>query len=388
MSSDDGSSRPGQWPDSEEGGLFGDREGEADAEQDPAPDAGPRRRGPFRRHPVLVSVVTLLVVVVVGAGGFALYLNSQLDDVGRVGLGSLPEAGRPPALQTEAVTILLGGVDEGDGRSLEEIAAGGWEPGVVRSDTIMVVHLTADREQAYLVSIPRDSYVEIYDENGDPQGMDKINAALSLHGPAAYVSTVEHLTDLRMDHLAVVDWAGFKDITDALGGVEIDLNEGFTDPSGTTWQAGTQVLDGEGALKYVRTRYGLPGGDLDRVARQQNFLRALRSQVLDAGTLTNPFTATRTVKAVVRNLTVDDEFDTGQMRGLALDLAQLGGGELSFLTAPFGSFGTTGAGASIVRLDAAQSDALWTAVAEDDIDGYLRRYAGEAGRLPAPSEVN
>lgn len=89
---------------------------------------------------------------------------------------------------------------------------------------------------------------------------------------------------------------GSKDITDALDGVEIFVPANYTDPSGTTWEEGNQVLDGEGALQYVRTRYGLPNGDLDRVARQQNFLRALRSQVLDAGTLTNPFTATRTVR--------------------------------------------------------------------------------------------
>ncbi len=347
-----------------------------------------RGRGLFRRHPVLMSLVALIALIGISVAAFAFYLNSQLGDVGRVSIGSLPEAGRPPKPDGQAVNILLGGVDEADGRSIEEIAAGGWDAGVIRSDTIMVMHLTANRQQASLVSIPRDSYVTIYDENGEPQGKNKINAALSLYGPAAYVSTIEHLTNLRMDHLALVDWAGFKDITDALGGVEIYLAESFTDPTGTTWEAGNQVLNGEAALRYVRTRYTLPNGDFGRIARQQNFIRAVRTQILDAGTIANPFTLTNTVQAVVRHLTVDDDFESDEIRSLAYDMSKLRGGDIQFLTAPFGSFDTTSAGASIVRLDEAQADDLWRAVGDDEIDAYITKYAGEAGVLGAPQSIN
>lgn len=336
----------------------------------------------------MVSVIALIAFITIGVGVFALYLNSQLAGVGRVSIGSLPEGGRPPQPDGQAVNVLVGGVDEGDGRTVEEVAEGGWDAGVIRSDTIMVVHLSSDRNQAYVISIPRDSYVMIYNEDGEPQGKNKINAALSLYGPAAYVSTIEHLTNLRMDHLALVDWAGFKDITDAVGGVEIHLATGFTDPTGATWEAGTQVLDGEAALEYVRTRYTLPNGDFDRIARQQNFIRAVRSQILDAGTIANPFTLTKTVKAVVGNLTVDDDFESGEIRSLAYDMSKLRGGDIQFLTAPFGSFDTTSAGASIVRLDEAQADDLWRAVAEDDVDGYIARYAGEAGTLAAPQSID
>lgn len=364
----------------DDSGLFADPDNE-DA-------ALTRRSGLLKRHPVLLSLFALIALAAVAVGGFAFYLNSQLGDVGRVSIGTLPDGGRPPRASTQAVNILLGGVDEGDGRTIQQIADGGWDAGVVRSDTIMVMHVTADREQAYLVSIPRDSYVTIYDENGEPQGKNKINAALSLYGPAAYVSTIEHLTDLRMDHLAIVDWAGFKDITDALGGVEIYLAQGFTDATGTTWEAGNQVLDGEGALKYVRTRYDLPNGDFGRISRQQNFIRALRSQALDAGTIVNPITLTNTVKAVVGNLTVDDEFDNGEIRSLAYDMSRLRGSDVKFLTAPFGSFDTTSAGASIVRLDEKQADDLWEAIREDDIDAYIATYGGEAGILPAPQSIN
>ena len=344
----------------------------------PAP-AG--RRGFLRRHPVLVSAVVLLGLVVGVGVGVSQYVTSTLDGIERFQLSDLPDDRRPMAIDgagdVNAVNLLLAGVDKGDGRSIEEIQAGGWDAGVLRTDTIMVLHLTADRERAYVISVPRDSYVRLYDADGRPQGMDKINAAFSLFGPTAYLATVEHLTGLRMDHLAVVDWAGFEDITDALGGVEVSV-------AGSD----TQELDGEEALAYVRTRYGLPGGDFDRIDRQQSFLRAMLGTVLSRGTLTNPFTLTSTLQAVTGHLAVDDTFDTAEMRGLGLSLRGLGAGDVTYLTAPFGSFGTTAAGASIVRLDDGQSDRLWQATAADQMARYVAEYGVESEVLPQPAQVN
>lgn len=169
-----------------------------------------RRRGFVRRHPVLLAAFLLLTAVVAGGFAFAIYINTLVGDIDRFDTETLPDARRPAKIDSDAVNILLAGVDKGDGRSIAEIQDGGWDAGVLRSDTIMVLHLTADRERAYLISIPRDSYVRLYDAIGRPQQMDKINAAFSLFGPAAYLSTVENLTDLRMDHLAVVDWTASR----------------------------------------------------------------------------------------------------------------------------------------------------------------------------------
>ncbi len=349
----------------------------------------PRRRGFLRRHPVLVAFTVLLALVVASGAGLALYLNGKLGDIDRFSLGKLPDGRRPPAVEGDALNILLAGVDNRDDRSIEEVQAGGWDAGVMRSDTIMLLHVTADRDQAYLVSIPRDSYVRMYDETGLPQEMNKINAAFSLFGPTAYVSTVENLTGMRMDHLAIVDWNGFEDITNALGGVEVQIAETFYDTKQRrTWTAGTHLLQGEEALRYVRTRYSLPGGDFGRIDRQQNVIRSMMRKMLSRGTLTNPFTLTKTLQAVVSNLTVDDEFDTGEIRNLALSLRGLRASDVTFLTAPFGSFGTTSAGASIVRLDQQQADELWDAAAQDDIGAYLAKYGENAGQLPAPGNVN
>lgn len=112
------------------------------------------------------------------------------------------------------------------------------------------------------------------------------------------------------------------------------------------------------------------------------------SEMLSRGTLANPIMLTSTLKAVVRNLTVDDEFDTGEVRSLALSLRGLRTSDVTFLTAPFGSFDTTDAGASIVRLDERQADALWQATADDKLESYLDKYGTESEELPQPGDVN
>ena len=378
-----GADGPGDALNEHDDFLFHDPEDSDDDRVQPA-----RRKGFVRRHPVIVALASLLTLAVLLVASFAYYINTEIDSIDRVAIDPLPEGRRPPVVSHgDATNILLAGVDKGDGRSIAEIASAGWDPGVVRSDTIMVLHLTANREHAYVISIPRDSYVPLYDESGERQQMVKINAAFSLFGPTAYMSTVENLTDLRMQHLAVVDWAGFEDITDALGGVEVYVPETLDEDRPGTFQQGTHVLDGADALAFVRTRYDLPGGDFGRIYRQQNFIRALLTEVLSKGTLTNPFTFTPTVKAVVNNLTVDDAFDTGEIRNMALSMRGIEADDVTFLTAPFGSFGTTSAGSSIVHLDADQSDELWRSVRDDDIDAYLEKYGAEAGTLPGPDEV-
>ncbi len=365
--------------DEESGGFFDG----GDGDDEPA-----RHRGLLRRHPVAFAFLTLVLVLVLAVGGFLLYLNAQLDQVDQVEVGQVPDKRRPAAVDGDGMNILLAGVDKGDGRSVAEIAAGGWDPGVVRSDTIMVVHLTADRQHAYVVSVPRDSYIRLYDETGRPQRMDKANAAFSLFGPTAYAATIENLTGLRMQHLAVVNWAGFEQITNALGGVRVFVPKTIADEKTGAFQAGEQVLNGEQALRYVRTRYSLPGGDFGRIDRQQNFIRSLVGSLLDNRTLTNPFTLAPTLKAVAGSLTVDDSLDTGEMRSLALSLRGIRSEDVTFVTAPFGRFDTTSSGANIVRLDQPQAAKLWRAVGNDDMESYLSEFGDDAGRLPPPKQVN
>lgn len=330
-------------------------------------------------------VVALLTVLMVGAcGSLAVYYNLQLGDVDRIS-GLADDAARPDAVEGKAagaMNILLMGTDNGSGSSIkEELADGEWETGSHRSDTMMILHITADREGAYLVSMPRDSYVKI-----PGHGRDKLNSAFSYGGPLLAQRTVEELTGVRIDHLAMIDWASFKDLTTALGGVPITIPETFTDThNDRTWEAGRYNLEGAKALQYVRTRYGLEEGDFDRIKRQQNFLRALLKKTLSQGTVANPLKLKNVLEVLTDNLTVDEDFGVGEMRDLALSLRGLRGDDVEYLTTPLAGYDEVD-GQSIVRLKKKESAELFEAVRHDDIESYLKEYGGE--RLPDAQSVS
>ena len=341
-------------------------------------DAGKRRAGgtPFRRRhrKLLIGLLTVALLVVGTGTGYAYWLNSQLDNVERVDTEKIKD--RPDPDKGKALNILLLGSDKGEPQEgqpkdtsvAQDATAAQWPSGKYRSDTLMIAHITSDRRNVYLVSIPRDTYTTINDETGTPQSEQKINAAFSQFGPNGAIATVEELTDLRMRHLAIIDWDGFKDLSKAVGGVPVTIPRAFYDPKQKVqWEAGEQTLEGKKALAYVRTRYGLLRGDFDRIARQQNFLRALMKKMLAKGTMTNPVRLTRTLTAVTQNLTVDQSWDPRDMRALALSLRGTQADDVTFLTAPVaGTEELPGVG-SVVRLDEAKSAELFTALRTDRI---------------------
>lgn len=347
------------------------------------PERGKRRAGGpafHRRHRrLLVATLAALVVIpVLGTAGYAYVLNSKLGSIDTV--PSLADADRPDPDEGKALNILLIGSDKGEpqpgqasGTTVsEDAAAPQWPAGKYRSDTLMVVHITEDRRNAYLTSIPRDSYVPIYDATGEQQSTQKINAAFAEYGPLGTQSTVEHLTDLRMDHLAIIDWDGFKDLSTAVGGVPVTIPTSFYDPSQKIqWEAGDQVLEGDKALAYVRTRYGLANGDFDRIARQQNFLRSLMSKILSKGTMSSPTKLLSTVSALTENLTIDDAWSAGDMRGLALSLRSIRTDDVTFLTAPVAGTETVPVYGDVVNLDPVRSEALFTAIRDEGLAAYL-----------------
>jgi len=339
---------------------------------------GEPKRGWFRRHKVLTSLLCVLLVFLLGVGGFAFWLNQSLGDIKRVPL-TLTEENRPTQSQPEDINLLFMGTDAGsernqDGRDiLEDAASGNWPAGKYRSDATMVVHIPADKSTVTVMAIPRDSYVTMYDDTGRELNKNKINAALSLYGPSGAVATVENLTGLRIDHIAMVDWDGFRAITDALGGVTM------------TTDTGRAKFGGQEALKYVRERHTVKGGDLGRIQRQQNFMRAVIQQLLSTGTMTNPITLTKTVSAVTGNLAVDEGWTNGQIRSLALSMRSLRSGDIRFMTVPV--LGTDMVdGASIVRLDDDNVDALFRAVDDGTLDAFLESH--DDLLLPAASQVD
>lgn len=331
------------------------------------PENAPR---PHRIRRALLAVLVLTGIVAGAAAGFGLYMSETFgNNVSRIPdvFGSLDPNLRPAA--TGSLTFLLVGTDS---RSPEpttgdEAQAPAYEPGAQRSDVIMLVTFEPDRQHASVVSIPRDSWVPI-----PGRGMDKINAAYSFGGPPLLIDTVEQLTRLRVDHFMVIDFAGFQEMTDAVGGIDVFVSQA-TSNYGVEFRQGLNRLDGYQALAYVRQRYGLPNGDLDRVRRHQNALKALLDKAASNGLLTDPAQTYRFVDALTRSISVDDTLDNPAMRGLAFELRGIRTQRVSFVSVPVRGLGREG-DQSVVYLNDTQQADLWAAVSTGRVADYLRSH--------------
>jgi LCP family protein required for cell wall assembly len=344
----------------------------------PAGPSGPLPPSPRRRltsgWPRWVKVVAVLVTaaVIVGIGfevAVAQWKNSLDKNIERIGdpFQAIPQTERATVdpVAGDALNILLLGSDS-------RISAGNpqdWVSGAQRTDAIMVLHLSADRKSASVVSLPRDSWVTV-----PGHGKNKINAAFSLGGPSLMIRTVESVTGVRIDHVVVMDFTGFKDVTDALGGVKICVPKTVSDRIGTV-KAGCQVMNGETALQYVRQRKTLSGGDFDRVRRQQNWIRQVLKKLASGNTLTNPGKLNSALDALTSSTATDDAFTIDDMYDLALDYQGIDVSDVAFFTAPLASPSTGYEGSqSVVYLDDAQNALLWKAYREDKVNAYIAEY--------------
>lgn len=312
------------------------------------------RSGRSRSKLALIIALSLVGVLVVGAAGAVLYLQNRIDnrierfedpfaDLGTERPSHVSRDGDEDGEETDPpVNILVLGTDS-------RISAGDptqWQAGGQRTDAIMIAQVAGDRESMTLMSIPRDSWVPI---PGHPDA--KINAAFSWGGPSLTIQTVEELTGIPIDHIAVTDFESFQTITDELGGVDITLTEPLR-TGGTELPPGTHRLNGAQALDYTRQRYGLSGGDLSRMQRQQNWMRAMMASAFDRDVLTNPARLNDLLIVVAENVAVDEHFQIGRMRNLALSMRNIRPGDVSFISAPITGLGRSPDGAqSIVQLD-------------------------------------
>ncbi|CAL9616835.1 LCP family protein [Streptomyces sp. enrichment culture] len=324
----------------------------------------PRQRPPRRRHRLrtllVLGLVAVLGLVGLAAGGVWWGTDHYGDKVTRIP-HAFPTEPRPPKPSGHdgGETFLLAGVDSRSERPTtgNDATADLWRHGAQRSDTLMLVHLDGDGRAARAMSLPRDSWVPI-----PGHGTAKINAAFSWGGPPLLIRTVEQLTGVRVDHFGVIDWHGFRSLTDAVGGVPVTIARTTYDPEqNRRFTAGTHVLNGEQALAYVRQRHGLPGGELDRIKRQQQFLRSLVGEIRDDVELTDPFGLDRTLDAITGTVSVDDELSNADLRDLVLDLRHLRPADVTFTTAPIvGSQMIEGQYALL--LDRSELRAQWRAV--------------------------
>lgn len=337
--------------------------------------SGPRRAD---RKALLGLLVCLLLLGLFALGGLAytgLRLNSNLDRVPGVFDGLVDRPAKPTTgSAADAQNILVLGTDRRSDvpTTGTDAKAPAWVVGAQRSDTMMLLHIDGDRRSASVISIPRDSWVQI-----PGYGMGKVNAAFSYGGIPLAIQTIESLTGVRIDHLVLADWDGFSSMTDALGGVRVTVPETVIDSArGITWTAGEHVLDGQQALDYVGQRYGLPLGDLDRVRRQQAVMRQLAAQTLRQDPLSSPLTVYRLLDTATQHLSVDDEWSATDMVSTLMSLRELRGSDIHYLTAPVAGFGREGQ-QSVVRLDHAANRALWGAVLTDDVDAWVDHHPDE-----------
>ena len=248
---------------------------------------------------------------------------------------------RPDEVKVEGpkrpMNVLVMGSDNRDGTNI-----GGETPGL--SDTTILLHLSADRERAYGVSLPRDAMVErptCLSKGGNkqiPGGLTQFNAAYAVGGPACTIKTVEHLTDIRIDHFVVLDFAGFKDMVNAIHGVTVCVPQEVNDDIGKIYlPQGTYKVNGAQALDYVRVRHGLgaPNGDIGRMKRQQTFIAAMIEKVVSRGTLANPVRLYKFLDAATQSLTTDPGFaNLKELASLGTSLQDIGLDNIQFITVP------------------------------------------------------
>jgi LCP family protein required for cell wall assembly len=307
--------------------------------------AAPKRRGKVRKtHTVgkVLLVTVLVLAMVTGLGTIWLYrhLSGNLN----VFDPSAQMSNRPDKVVVEGpkepLNVLVMGSDnrDCDGCNIDNLTGGG-----ARSDTTILLHVSADRQRAYGVSIPRDSMVarpECTTEDGDPiAGSDRAmwNEAFALGGPACTMQQFEQLTGVRLDHFVVVDFEGFRGMVDAIGGVEMCIPEPISDPAhGINIEAGTRKLKGFEALNYVRARYSIGNGsDVGRMKRQQAFIASMTSAVVSAGTLARPDRLFRFLDAATDSLTVDPGLkNLVKIADLGYQFKDIGLDKVQFITIP------------------------------------------------------
>jgi LCP family protein required for cell wall assembly len=333
-------------------------------------ETAPRRR---RLRRVLISIAALgLVLALVVGGAFWFFTDRYAGNIDRVSdvFASLDEGARPPpstpAQQAgeEPVTFLLVGSDT-RATAEEGIAAGG------RSDAIMIARFSADRQHAQLISVPRDSWVDI-----PGQGMAKVNAAYAYGGPTLLIQTVEQLTDVRIDHYVAIDFEGLIQVTDDLGGVDVVVAE-TTSNGPYTFPAGVNHLYGDQARWYLGQRYGLPGGDFDRVRRQQQYLQAMFGKLFSSATFTDPGRLDAALLAVTSAVAVDEQLGNTEMLSLAYSLRGLTPDTVDFFTAPVLGTGTEGA-ASVVYLDDVAGERMWGYLQTDSLSQNAEEFSTQA----------
>jgi LCP family protein required for cell wall assembly len=324
------------------------------------PPPPPKRHG-VRNFFIIISA--LLVVAIAVAGIYLVNLSSTFDSAKKIEVEEVfPEdTARPAPAVNDSQNILLMGSDTRAAVSEDINDVKG-----TRSDTMMVVHISAERDSVHIMSIMRDSWVDI-----PGHGKAKMNAALAYGGVPLAVQTIEGMIGSRIDRVALVDFQGFKGITNALGGVEIDNPIAFESTSmpNKSFALGLNTLNGEEALAFVRERYAFNDGDYQRARNQQIYIKGVLRKILSAETLTNPVTINNLVSSLAPFLTVDAGFNSTYAAGLGVELRNIRMDDMTFFTMPTLGTGMQG-DQSVVNVDWDQVALIQQHFRDDTLSEY------------------
>lgn len=322
-----------------------------------------------RRRPVVIVLSVLLVLLVgIGAAGgyYAWSVMNGLNQIERApgllptrtpttpGSGGTGSPAPEPVANNSLNFVLIGSDTRGDERG--------------RSDVLQLLHLSGSRDAAYLVSLPRDSWVDI-----PGHGKGKINWAYSFGGAALTVETLEQLLGVQMDHVVIIDFEGFSQVINSLGGVTV-YNRYSTSSRGFDFPKGEISLDGDAALAFVRERYTIPGGDFGRAERQRDVIKAIVKKLASAGTLADPIKFRNAVSSLGAQFVVDESLTNdaivslGMESGAAFD-------NISSMGLPNKGVGREGT-QSIVRVDWDAVEELKAALRNDTMSEFYAKHNG------------
>ena len=278
-------------------------------------------------------------LAIVGVTAFSLTNEIQSNGIQLVDANG--KAIKPPTLEDlqGAINILVVGSDTRAGQN----KVFGSDNSVL-ADVIILVHISKDRKNVVAMSFPRDLMVpwpSCPDPNGGSpylaQAMGQINATIANGGPGCTVRTVEKLTGLKIPYLAMINFQGVIDMSDAIGGVEVCLSKPLKDKyTFLNLPKGKNVLQGMKALQFLRTRHGVgDGSDLGRISNQQVFLTSLMRKIKNGGVLTNPIQLYSLANAAARNMTLSSSLsDVGTMVSIASSLRSVDLDKITFIQVP------------------------------------------------------
>ncbi|MGO1736753.1 MAG: LCP family protein [Leucobacter sp.] len=327
-------------------------------------EPSPRRRARKKRtgRKIVAIIVVLVLLATVAVIGYVLYLGKTFNDRStQLGQDQVFSGEQPVATDGDGTNILLLGSDSRDEDVDYEDSRGN------RSDTMMVMHLDGDHGAAQIMSIPRDLWVPI-----EGHGEGKINAAMSHGGLPLATQTVSDFIDAPIHHVAIIDFEGFQALTDSVGGVEVESEQAF-ESNGHSFSEGTNHVDGEEALSFVRARKNFSDGDLQRGRNQQAFLKALVGKIVSADTLSNPNKVAGIVRDFSPYMTVDGSLTSSKIAGMAYEMRDVRTGDIQFFSAPVGGAGRSADGQAILHVDDESQSELQDAFANDTLDEYAEQ---------------